>query len=46
MAGPDDEILVRNTPKPNTVNGVEVKPVRRKSPAKKSPAQPSLFDEF
>ena len=41
----DDEILAQNTTKPNTVNGVEVKPVQRKS-SKNTAQQPSLFDDF
>ena len=42
----DDEILAKDTPKPNTVNGVEVTKVVRKKPAQKSPQQPGLFDEL
>lgn len=40
----DDEILATtNTPKKNTVNGVEVKPIHRKQ---KETIQPSLFDDL
>lgn len=41
----DNEILASNTAQPNTVNGIEVKPVIRKS-SKSTPKQPGLFDEF
>ena len=42
----DNEILTQNTSRPNTVNGVEVKPVVRKKSSSRKPQQPGLFDEF
>ena len=41
----DSEILSCPAPKNNTVNGVEVKPVVRKT-SQKPAVQPSLFDDF
>jgi len=42
----DEEILAQKAAKPSTVNGVEVKPVKREDLPKKAPTQPGLFDEF
>jgi len=42
----DEEILSAPTPKATVVNGVEVKPVVRKSASKKPSNQPDLFGDF
>lgn len=43
----DEEILIATAAKDNTVNGVEVKPVVRKTTAKKcSTSQPDLFSDL